>query len=133
MAAAPKDFYSEKLQPFMAAMLSRNLSPTSVFDGDPENSETATRMKLLNKLERNLALFMGSATKLIEPEEVVRLTQADLDRLEEATRKRQARNLKEQKDIFEVNIVGVRTVIDRGRVRSRAHEVCPAVPAGLLF
>ena len=80
MAAAPKDFYSEKLQPFVAALVSRNLSPVSVFDEDPESSENATRIKLLAKVERNFSVFLSSATKLTEPEDVVRLNQADLDR-----------------------------------------------------
>lgn len=122
MAAAPKDFYSDKLQPFMASVLSRNLSPNSPFDENAETSETATRLKLLGKLERNLSMFLGAATKLQEPEEVVRLTQHDLDRLEATAKRRQKRNLK-QRDIFEVNIVSVRSVVDKGRMRSRVHEV----------
>ncbi|KAJ7908340.1 hypothetical protein B0H13DRAFT_2233333 [Mycena leptocephala] len=122
MAAAPKDFYSDKLQPFMASVLARNISPTSVFDDGSEGSEQALRLRLLAKAERNLSLFVGSATKLAEKEEVVRLTQVDLDRLESAARKRQAKNLEAVKDIFEVNIVSVRTVVDKGRVRSRVHE-----------
>lgn len=121
MASAPKDFYSEKLQPFMGSVLSRNLSPTSVLDDVDEDSDQATRMKILAKLERNLSLFVGSATKLVEKEEVVRLSQADLDRLEELAKKRQARIAK-VKDTFEVNIVSVRTVTDKGRMRSKAHE-----------
>ncbi|KAG7449198.1 uncharacterized protein BT62DRAFT_669297 [Guyanagaster necrorhizus] len=119
MAAASKDFYSDKLQPFLTAVLSRNLSSTSPFD--EENGEEATRMKLLAKLERNLSMFLGAATKLTEPEEVVRLGQAELDRLEELARKRQARNMR-KRDIFEVNIISVRTVVDKGRMRSRIHE-----------
>ncbi|KAK7061740.1 PX-domain-containing protein [Favolaschia claudopus] len=122
MAAAPKDFYSDKLQPFMASVLARNISPTSVFDDGSEGSEQALRLKLLGKAERNLSLFVGAATKLAEQEEVVRLTQVDLDRLESAARKRLAKNLEAVKDIFEVNIVSVRTVVDKGRVRSRVHE-----------
>ncbi|THV08533.1 hypothetical protein K435DRAFT_642163 [Dendrothele bispora CBS 962.96] len=121
MASAPKDFYSDKLQPFAAAMLSRNLSPTSVFDDNSEASEQATRLKFLARIERNFSLFLGAATKLVEREEVVRLSQADLDRLETLSKKREARNLK-RKDIFDVNIISVRTVVDKGRVRSRAHE-----------
>ena len=104
MATAPKDFYSDKLQPFVASLLSRNLS-----------------------------LFVGSGTKLVESEEVVRLKQSDLDRLEALANKRLARQMK-HKDIFEVNIVCVRTVIDKGRVRSRVHEVscpCSFVPPSL--
>ncbi|ESK96008.1 px domain-containing protein [Moniliophthora roreri MCA 2997] len=120
MASAPKDFYSDKLQPFMGAMLSRNLSPSSVFDEDRE-SERALRMKLLARLERNLSLFVGAAIQLVEREEVVRLSQSDLDRIETLAKKREARNLK-RKEIFEVNIVSVRTVTDKGRMRSRVHE-----------
>lgn len=122
MAAAPKDFYSDKLQPFAVSVLSRNLSPKSVFELDSEHTERATRQKLLEKLERNLSLFMSSAIRISEPEQVVRLTQADLDRLKASYMHKQATALKE-KDIFEVNIVSVRTVVDKGRVRSRAHEV----------
>lgn len=141
MAAAPKDFYSDKLQPFAASVLARNLSPTSVLDDDDDNddageggsggaSEQATRKKLLAKVERNLAMFVGAATKLVEREEVVRLNQADLDRLEALAQKRKARAGK-PKNVFEVNVIGVKTVVDKGRMRSRAHEVSvsPCNPA----
>ncbi|KAH7929468.1 hypothetical protein BV22DRAFT_128309 [Leucogyrophana mollusca] len=121
MASAPKDFYSEKLQPFVASVFARNLSPTSIFDDDSDNSEQATRLKTLAKVERNLALFFGAGTKVVEPEEVVRLKQSDLDRLETLAKKRLAR-MNKNKEVFEVNIVCVRTVTDRGRMRSRVHE-----------
>jgi len=52
----------------------------------------------------------------------VRLSQADLDKLEAIALKRHAKLMK-TKDIFEVNVVCVRTVVDRGRVRSKVHEV----------
>jgi len=125
MAKAPKDFYSDKLQPFVTSVLSRNLSPTSVLD-DPseEGSEQATRLRMLAKIQRNMSLFVGGGTHLVEPEEVVRLKQSDLDRLEALASKRLARQMK-QKDIFEVNIISVRTVIDKGKIRSRVHEVRP--------
>lgn len=124
MASAPKNFYSQKLQPFVTSMISRNLSASSVLlDDEAEGKgEQATRKKLLLKVERNLSLFLGAATKLVENEEVVRLTQVDLDRLETLTKRRQER-MKKNQDWFEINIVGVRTVIDKGRVRSRAHDV----------
>lgn len=120
MAAAPKDFYSQKLQPFVNAVLARNISPTTVLDDG--KSEKATRKKLLAKVERNFSLLINAATKLVEPEEVVRLTQADLDRLETLSRRRQEQ-LAKKKNFFDVNIVGVRTVVEKGRMRSRAHEV----------
>ncbi|GAW05356.1 px domain-containing protein [Lentinula edodes] len=121
MASAPSNFYSEKLQPFLGALFSRNLTATSVFDDNHEGDSSTTSMNAVARLERNFSLFFGAATKVIEPEEVVRLNQSDLDHLEALAKKREARNLK-HRDIFEVNIVSVRTVIDKGRVRSRAHE-----------
>lgn len=125
MASAPKNFYADKLQPFVASVLARNLSPISVLaDPSEEGSDQATRLKLLAKIQRNLSLFVGAGTKLVEPEEVVRLTQADLDRLETLAEKRLAR-ANRFKDVFEVNIISVRAVTDKGRMRSRVHEVRP--------
>ncbi|OCH94090.1 hypothetical protein OBBRIDRAFT_770404 [Obba rivulosa] len=121
LAAAPRDFFPEKLQPFITSILSRNFSQTSVLDDDPQNSEEVARHRLLAKIERNLGMLLTSATKLIEKEDVVRLTQRDLDRLELVARKRAARE-KHSKDRFEVNVVCVRTVNEKGRVRSRVHE-----------
>ena len=124
MAAAPKDFYSQKLQPFVAAVVSRNLASTSVFDDD-KDTEQPSRKNMSRKLERNASLFIGKATKLVEQEEVVRLTQSDLDRLDLLSRKRQARLAKiRDVDIFEINIVSVRTVLEKGRIRNRVHDVC---------
>ena len=122
MASAPSNFYSDKLQPFMGAMFSRNLTATSVFDDSDEGEHSTTRLSVLARLERNFSLFLGAATKLVEDEQVVRLNQSDLEHLEAMAKKREARNLK-HKDIFEINIVSVRTVVDKGRVRSRVHEV----------
>ncbi|KAI0771644.1 hypothetical protein BD413DRAFT_625140 [Trametes elegans] len=121
LESAPKDFFPDKVQPFLASLLTRNLSPTSVLDENPEESEEATRHRLLNKLERNLSMLMSSATKLVEPEEVVRLSQADLNRLEMLARKRAARE-KRLKDSFDVNVVCVRSVMEKKRMRSKVHE-----------
>ncbi|KAG2077394.1 hypothetical protein BDR04DRAFT_1148155 [Suillus decipiens] len=119
LAAADKSFYSDKLQVFVASALAKNISPTSLLED--ENDPKAARLKLLDKLERNFALFFSAGTKLVEQEEVVRLNQHDLDRLEQLAKKRQAR-LAKHRDVFEVNIVCVRTVTDKGRMRSRVHE-----------
>ncbi|PSR73393.1 hypothetical protein PHLCEN_2v10685 [Hermanssonia centrifuga] len=122
LVAAPKDFFPDKLQPFMASMLSRNVSSAAPLDNDPENTEEQARFRVLAKLERNFAMLLTSGTKLVEEEDVVRLTQKDLDRLEMMARKRAARE-KRMKDVFEVNIVCVRTIVEKKRVRSKAHEV----------
>ncbi|KIJ56683.1 hypothetical protein M422DRAFT_197782 [Sphaerobolus stellatus SS14] len=121
LAAAPKDFFPQKVQPFITSVLSRNLSATSPFDEDAERTEQATREKILIKAEKQFSTLLGSATKLHEDEEVVRLTQKDLDRLETLARKRRAKQVKHE-DTFDVNVIGVRTIIDKGRVRSKAHE-----------
>jgi hypothetical protein len=61
--------------------------------------------------------------KLVEKEDVVRLSQADLKRLQTLAQRRRERTQK-QKIVFEVNVVCVRSVTEKGRVRSKAHEVC---------
>ncbi|KAI0068870.1 hypothetical protein BV25DRAFT_54101 [Artomyces pyxidatus] len=119
LASAPKDFFPEKVQPFVASLLSRNLYPISVLDD--EAADPNGTAKLLVKAERNFALFLNYAVKIAEQEQTVRLKQADLDRLETLARRRQAQLLK-NKDIFEVNVICVRTVTEKGRVRSRMHE-----------
>lgn len=129
LAAAPVSFFPDKLQPFLASVFARGISAdglgTDVLgdedDGmDPEEREKATRQKVRHRLERNLALFFGSGLKLTEQEEVVRLTQRDLDRLEQLARRRQRKGPAET---FEVNVVCVRTVVERAKLRSKAHEV----------
>ena len=126
LAAAPPDFYSAKLQPFIASVLARGFGSQYTFDGllddKPNQSDGVhNQRKPIAKIERSLSLFFSSAVKLAEPEQVVRLSQSDLDRLEKLGKKR----VRKGNDVvFEVNIVGVRTVVDSGRIRSRAHEVC---------
>ncbi|KAF9646004.1 hypothetical protein BDM02DRAFT_3189196 [Thelephora ganbajun] len=121
---APKDFFPDKLQPFVASVLSKNLSPTSVMDDDAEQigeASKSTRKKLMTKAERSLSILLSSGIKLVEPEQVVRLSQADLNRLEAIAKNRLARERK-SKDALDVNIVCVRTVVSKGRVRSKAHD-----------
>jgi PX-associated len=59
MAAVPKDFYSQKLQLFVAAIVSRNLSSTSVFNDT--DTEQISRKKTLAKIERNLSFLVLNA------------------------------------------------------------------------
>lgn len=122
---APNNFFPDKLQPFAASVLSKNLSPTSIMDDDVEQIgevSKSTRKKLLTKAERSLSILLSSGTKLVELEQVVRLSQADLNRLEAIAKNRIARERK-SKDALDVNIISVRTVISKGRVRNRAHDV----------
>ncbi|CCM01571.1 uncharacterized protein FIBRA_03631 [Fibroporia radiculosa] len=121
LAAAPRDFFPDKLQPFLSSLISRNLTSTSVLDDEEEDAEEAARNKLVAKFERNAAMLMTSGTRLVEEEEVVRLSQADLDKLETLAKKRASRE-RGGRNMFEVNIVCVRTVQQKGRMRSRVHE-----------
>ena len=120
LASAPKDFFPDKVQPFISSLLSRNLNSTPILDDESEDS--AGVAKLVAKAERSFSLLLNYAVKTVEKEETVRLSQADLDKLEAIARKRHAQLMK-TKDVFEVNVVCVRTVVDRGRVRSKVHEV----------
>ena len=120
LASAPKDFFPDKVQPFISSLLSRNPNSTSILDD--ESTDSASTAKLIAKAERSFSLFLNYAVKTVEKEETVRLSQADLDKLEAIARKRHDKLMK-SKDVFEVNVVCVRTIVDRGRVRSKVHEV----------
>ena len=127
LATAPKDFFPSKLQPFVDSLLSRNLSSelTLFPEEDPDvDSEQKSTAKAFEKIEKHMALLLGSAIKLVENEEVVRLTQKDLDRLEDSIRKRQRKQSKSKLGGFSVNIVCVRSISEKGRVRRRHHDVC---------
>lgn len=126
LASAPKDFFPQKVQPFFVSFLSRNLSTTSPFDDEDQSepAEQATRTRIVSKIQKQLTLLLVSAAKLKEPEDVVRLSQRDLNRLETLARRYRARQA-QLKDSFDVNIIGVRAITDQGRVRSKIHEVCP--------
>lgn len=74
-----------------------------------------------------MTLLLGSAIKLEGGEEVVRINQEDLRLLEEeARRKIGSKGVRaeiEAESGFEINVIGVRDVRDKGRVRSKSHEV----------
>jgi hypothetical protein len=123
--SAPRDFFPSKVQPFVGSLVARNLSTTDdVLGMDEQNGEdpeVRSRQKIMAKAEKYFSLLLGSALKLAEPEEVVRLSQRDLDRLEVLARKRQVKQA-QAREAFDVNIICVRTVVEKGRVRSRVHE-----------
>ncbi|CAE6439596.1 hypothetical protein ACGC1H_000805 [Rhizoctonia solani] len=125
LAAAPKDFFPNKLQPFIASVVARNLSSaTNLLESDDE-AQANDGQQMLNKAEKHLALLLGAAMKLIENEEVVRLSQADLARIEKAAerRRRKAKAAGDKRpEVFDVNVIAVRAITDKGRVRSKVHE-----------
>lgn len=127
LAAAPKDFFPNKLQPFIASVVSRNLSSATNILESEEEAQASDGQQMLNKAEKHLALLLGAAMKLSEDEEVVRLSQADLARIERAAERRRkkaaAAGGNVRAEVFEVNVVAVRAITDKGRVRSKVHEV----------
>ena len=126
LAAAPKDFFPNKLQPFIASVVARNLSSaTNLLESD-EEAQQGDSQQMLTKAEKHLALLLGAAMKLVENEEVVRLSQADLTRIEKAAerrrRKAEAKGGVARAEVFDVNVIAVRAITDKGRVRSKVHE-----------
>ena len=71
-------------------------------------------------------MLMTSATKLVEPAEVVRLTPGDLNRLEVLARKRGGREMR-LKDCFDVNAICVRTVTEKKRMRNVPRRCAAAL------
>ncbi|KAF8760338.1 PX-associated [Rhizoctonia solani] len=125
LAAAPKDFFPSKLQPFIASVVARNLSSaTNLLEGDDE-AQANDGQQMLSKAEKHLSLLFGASMKLVENEEVVRLSQADLARIEKAAERRRRKAEAaggKRPEVFDINVIAVRAVTDKGRVRSKVHE-----------
>ncbi|RXK42559.1 PX domain-containing protein [Tremella mesenterica] len=161
LATAPPTFWSAKVQPFLSSFLASTgvstrsqLSPAEKEAAESmmtkeEKKEEADKVKLWAKVEKHLALMIGVGIKLVGGEEVVRIGQAELRRLEAQQQARRRRWIERQRadmekmdgyvtgdpslggappppggvDVgFDVNVIGVRMVTEKGRVRNRHHE-----------
>lgn len=144
LAAAPPTFWSAKVQPFLSSFLATTgvsqhatITPqerqvTESLMTKEEKKEAEERRKLWTKVEKHLGLMISVGIKLTGGEEVVRIGQSELRRIEEAQearRKKYAEKMGQAAEMFtfDVNVVGVRTVKERGHVRSKHHEVCYGV------
>lgn len=119
-SSAPADFFSNKVQVFLERLLERNIVVIDPRDGD---METATA--LVRKLERYVCLLLSSGIHLRSQEEVVRISDADRMRVASLESRRTASSgllPPAQADAFDVNIVAVRTIVGKGRIRSRSHD-----------
>jgi len=100
-----------------------------------EKKEADEKKKLWGKVEKHLGLMVGVGVKVVGGEEVVRIGQGDLRRLEERNEERRKRWAEKKRAVqgeaggpnegmiaFEVNVVGVRVVIEKGRVRHKSHD-----------
>lgn len=73
-----------------------------------------------------MTVLLGSAIKVEGGEEVVRIGQDDLHVLEEEAKRRVKLTggvESVETPEFEINVIGVRAIAEKGRVRSKSHEV----------
>ncbi|WWD18170.1 hypothetical protein CI109_102619 [Kwoniella shandongensis] len=146
LASAPPTFWSAKVQPFLSSFLSTTgiAAHATMTDQErevqeslmtkEEKKEVQERKKLWAKVEKHLALMFGVGIKLTSGEEVVRIGQSELRRLEELQQERRRKWMERHGGgqgeggpdappiAFEVNVVGVRMVVEKGRVRNKSHE-----------
>jgi hypothetical protein len=144
LAAAPPTFWAHKVQPFLTSFLAISNRPSVAVSADDNGGEgqghdfdpsTATeedireqqdRKKLWDKVEKNLGVLMSLGIKVVGGEEVVRISQNELRKLEDEAEERRRKWKEREMRIgggFEVNIVSVRLVTEKGRVRSKSHDV----------
>ncbi len=112
---------------FFDKFLERNIS------GTDDRDESTKRRRLTNKLEKYFVLLMGSAIKVKGiGEDVVRISERDRAKMDAVESRRKAAlgraagspraSDDDASSGFDINVVSVRNVITKGRIRSRAHE-----------
>ncbi|KAM0789993.1 hypothetical protein ACM66B_005323 [Microbotryomycetes sp. NB124-2] len=135
LASSPPTFFSHKLQPFVYSFVQRNISTSD------DREQDTKRKRVSSKFEKHLGLVMSAAIKLVENdgrEEVVRveddghvtagLPATQIKRFEPvAGRSDNKRGSTSgvpgpKEEEFSINIVSVRNVVVKGRVRNKSHE-----------
>lgn len=117
-ATAPPDFFPNTVQVFMEQLLARNIIVLDEADGDTTVATTVVR-----RAERYLCLLLSSGIHLAPlREEVVRISDTDRERLAQLKARRRAAAGGTGHGGLEVNIVSVRTVIGKGRLRNKPHD-----------
>lgn len=112
---APKDFFSSKVQVFVEGLVERHY-----FSESAEGSTTGVAA-MLRRSEKYVSLLIGSALRVRGvQEDIVRINDQDRQRLSTLEAQR-ASALGGNKTHVSVNIAGVRTVVDRGIVRTAVH------------
>lgn len=153
LAAAPPTFWSHKVQPFLACFLAisqnrinpstgmASSGPSGIFTGganvEPDFSlwtpeevyEYKQRKKIWDKAQKVLGMLFGAGVKVVGGEEVVRIGQRELRRLEKEGEERRRKWIEREKGRvgFEVNVVCVRTVVEKLRMRSKTHDVSATI------
>ncbi|KAN0059708.1 hypothetical protein ACQY0O_008280 [Thecaphora frezii] len=138
LRSAPPNFFADKVQVFVDRFLEKNIS------GTDDRAETTKRRRLGSKLEKYFVLLMGSAIKVkCCGEEVVKIGERDRQKMSALESRRRAAlgraavspaasssrpnsshsNSSSSSSIdFDINVVSIRTVTKKGRLRSRSHE-----------
>ena len=113
------------MQVFVDRFLERNIS------GSDDREEESKRRKIGSKLEKYLVLLFSSALRVKQSasadgpsEEVIRIADEDRQRIAEAELRMKAVAAGQQRRTgqFDVNVISVRAVTIKGRLRSRVHE-----------
>ncbi|KAH9807467.1 hypothetical protein DFH28DRAFT_1006040 [Melampsora americana] len=142
LLTASPSFFSHKLQPFFYSFFSRNIS------GSEDRDEETKRKKIAGKVEKHLGLVLAAAIKLTDnhgQEEVIRVSASDDPTPNDDDAFVPTPTLTNDHPIaiaaitanpqsgpsinplagpqgFDVNIVGIRRIRTKGRVRSKFHE-----------
>ncbi|KAH8923015.1 hypothetical protein BT69DRAFT_1334221 [Atractiella rhizophila] len=127
-------FWSHKVQPFIHSFFARNISSSE------DREEATKRRRLFGKVEKHLGLIVSAAIKVNDnngAEEVVRVTstshpfgarhQASTGPVYETESLSinvgaLSSNASESEQSFSVNVVTVRNIVTKGRVRNKHHE-----------
>ncbi|KAL9934274.1 hypothetical protein V8E36_006730 [Tilletia maclaganii] len=117
LRSAPPNFFADKVQVFVDRFLDKNISSTD------DREEATKRRQITGRFERYVVLLMTAAVRCQGgKEEIVRISEADSAKLSAIDQRVRAAVKGELKDTFEVNIIGVRTITTKGRLRNRYHE-----------
>ncbi|PKI82726.1 hypothetical protein MVES1_004005 [Malassezia vespertilionis] len=118
---APPDFFSTKVQAFVERLVAHKIVVIDEATGD-----SARLPNILSRFERYACLLMSSALHVPGGEEVVHITEEDRQKIVSMEKHRfAAQNAvlnQHAAEALSVNIASVRTIRDRGMLRSREHD-----------
>ncbi|PWN50886.1 hypothetical protein IE53DRAFT_410573 [Violaceomyces palustris] len=136
LRSAPPNFFSDKVQVFADRFFEKNISSTD------DRTESTKRRRLANKMEKYFVLLMGAAIHVKGVgEEVVKIGDRDRKKMAVMEARRKAalggvvpsphdsrpgssssHHSHNQLTSFDINVISVRNVVTRGRIRNRVHE-----------
>lgn len=115
LQSADKRFYQD-LQSFVQGFMGRNIAA---------DEDESFRLKLAKRLEKYLALVLSSGIKLADnngKEEVVRVSDQNVTTAVPAGSQKDLPPVPTEPDDFDVNVVTVRSVVVKGRIRNGSRD-----------